>query len=148
MFPPTGGEVPVKARIKLVEGVAWTATADSGHALVVDGSPEIGGQNLGPRPMELVLMGLGSCSAMDVITILRKSRQDVTDCAIELEAERADTVPKVFTRIHVRYVVTGRSLSPERVQRAVELSAEKYCSVSMMLKATVAITHDFVIVDG
>ena len=93
-------------------------------------------------------MGLGSCSAMDVITILRKSRQDVTDCAIELEAERADTVPKVFTCIHVRYVVTGRSLSPERVQRAVELSAEKYCSVSMMLKATVAITHDFVIVDG
>lgn len=133
------------ARIKWVEGVTWTAAADSGHALVVDGSPDIGGRNLGPRPMELILMGLGTCTAMDVITILAKSRQAVTDCVIDVQAERADTYPKVFTRIHVHYVVTGRDLEEAKVARAVELSAERYCSVSAMLRETVEITHDFVI---
>jgi len=133
----------LRARIKWVEGAAWTAESDSGHGLVVDGSPDIGGRNLGPRPMELVLMGLGSCSAMDVISILRKARQAVTDCVITLDAERADTIPKVFTRIEMHYTVTGHDLDPAVVARAVNLSADKYCSVSRMLKPTVEITHHF-----
>ena len=130
-------------KVKLVESVQWVASADSGHGVVLDGSPEIGGQNLGMRPMEMVLAGLGGCTAMDVISILRKSRQDVTDCVIEVHADRADTVPKVFTKIHIHYVVTGRNLRESAVERAVKLSADTYCSVSKMLAATVAITHDF-----
>jgi len=134
--------------LKLVEGVTWMASADSGHGVVVDGAPSIGGQDLGFRPMELVLAGLGSCSGMDVMSILRKARQDVTDCVIDVEAERAESVPKVFTRIHVRYTVTGRGLKPAVVKRAVELSAETYCSVSRMLQASAEITFDHEIVDA
>lgn len=135
-------------RVKLVESVTWVASADSGHGVVMDGSPAIGGRNLGMRPMEMVLAGLGGCTAMDVMSILRKSRQDVTDCVIEVAAERAETVPKVFTKIHIHYIVTGNGLRPGAVERAVKLSADTYCSVSKMLGATVAITHDFEVIQG
>ncbi len=138
----------MRARVKWIEGVAWLAEADSGHGLIIDGSPAIGGRNLGPRPMELVLAGLGGCTAMDVIEILRKQRQDVTDCVIEVDAERAETVPKVFTRIHLHYTVTGRALKPAAVERAVTLSAEKYCSVSAMLQSTASIHHTWSVVDA
>jgi putative redox protein len=132
----------MKARVKLIEGAAFISHADSGHALVIDGSEKIGGRNLGPRPMELVLQGLAGCSAMDVISMLRTMRQQVTDLDIQVEAERADEFPKVFTRIHLRYIVTGIDLKPGRVERAVEMSAEKYCSVSAMLASTATITHE------
>jgi putative redox protein len=134
----------MKARVKWVEGMAFMAEADSGHGIMLDGSPEIGGRNLGARPMEMVLMGLGGCTAIDVMVILGKQRQPVEDCWIELNAERADVAaPKVFTKIHVHYVVKGSGLDPKQVERAVKLSADKYCSVSAMLKNTVDITYDF-----
>jgi len=136
----------MKARVKWVEGMAFMAESDSGHAQILDGASEIGGRNLGARPMEMVLMGLGGCTAIDVVMILKKQRQPVADCWIELEAERSDTVPKVFTRIHVRYHVKGDGLDPKQVERAVNLSAEKYCSVSMMLREAVEISHSFEIV--
>ena len=134
----------MKARVKWVEGMAFMAEADSGHGIMLDGSPEIGGRNLGARPMEMVLMGLGGCTAIDVMVILGKQRQPVEDCWIELDADRADVAaPKVFTKIHVHYVVKGSGLDPKQVERAVKLSADKYCSVSAMLKNTVNITYDF-----
>jgi putative redox protein len=138
----------MKARIKLVEDVCWLGETGSGHGLVIDGPPDIGGKNLGVRPMELVLLGVGSCSAMDVIHILRKSRQSVTDCVVELTGRRAETDPKVFTDIHMHFVVTGQALKDAQVKRAVELSAEKYCSASIMLKASVTITHDYEVVEA
>ncbi len=131
----------MKARLKLAEGVCWVGETGSGHGVVIDGPPDIGGRNLGVRPMELVLLGVGSCSAMDVVHILRKSRQAVTDCVVELKARRAETDPKVFTDIHMHFIVTGDGLKEAQVKRAVELSADKYCSASIMLKATVNITH-------
>lgn len=133
----------MQARVKLIEGVAWLATADSGHGLVIDGSPEIGGQNRGPRPMELVLQGLAGCTGMDVVNILRRARQPVRDCEIVVTAERASTVPQVFTTIHVHYVVSGADLDEARVAHAVKLSSETYCSVSRMLQPGVTITYDF-----
>ncbi len=138
----------MKARIKWIEGAAWLAESDSGHGTIIDGSPDIGGRNLGPRPMELVLQALGGCTAMDVIEILRKQRQDVTDCVIEVRGERADTIPRVFTHLHVQYTVTGRALKPAAVERAVQLSAEKYCSVSRMLAGSVQITHGWTAVEA
>lgn len=137
----------MKARIKWVEQVAFVAESGSGHAIVLDGAPEAGGRNLGPRPMELMLMGMGACSAFDVVTILKKSRQDVVDCVAELEAERATEDPKVFTKIHVHYTVTGRNLKLNVVERAVELSANKYCSASVMMAKTAKISHDFEVID-
>lgn len=133
----------MKARIKWVENVSFVAESGSGHALVMDGAPEGGGRNLGPRPMEVMLMGTGGCTAYDVVHILRKSRAPVTDCVLEIEAERATEDPKVFTNIHFYFIVTGRGLKPAQVERAVQLSAEKYCSASIMLGKTAAITHDF-----
>lgn len=138
----------MQARLTWVNEVAFMAEADSGHGLIVDGSPDIGGRNLGPRPMELVLMGLASCSAMDVMSILKKARQDVTDCTITADAERADTIPKVFTKIHVTYRIVGKALRPVTVERAVKLSMETYCSVSKMLAHTAEITHAIEIVEG
>jgi putative redox protein len=138
----------MRATVKLLDGVAFEAQADSGPTIVMDGAPEHGGRNRGPRPMELVLMGMGGCTAFDVVHILRRQRQDVTDCRAELEAERAATDPKVFTRIHVHFVVTGRKLRDAQVCRAVELSAEKYCSASIMLGKTAKITHDYEIVEA
>jgi len=137
----------MKARIKWVEDVLFVGEAGSGHAVVIDGPPEGGGRNLGLRAMELLLLGTGSCTAYDVLHILKKSRQPVSDCVVELEAQRAETVPKVFTRIHIHFIVTGAGLSESAVQRAVELSAEKYCSASIMLGKAVAISHDFEIRD-
>lgn len=133
----------MKARIKWVDGAMFVAESGSGHAVVIDGPPEGGGRNLGVRPMEMLLMGMGSCSAYDVVHILRKGRQAVVDCVAELSAERAEDIPKVFTKIHVHYIVTGQNLSESTVARAVELSAEKYCSASIMLAKAVEITHDF-----
>jgi putative redox protein len=137
----------LKARIKLSEGVTFIAESGSGHAIVVDGSPDAGGRDLGARPMELVLMGTGACSAIDVVLILRKARQAIEDCVVELEAERAESEPKIFTRIRMHYVVTGKGLNPVQVERAIKLSKDKYCSASAMLAKTAEITADFEIVE-
>ena len=135
----------MKARIKWVEQASFLAESGSGHALLLDGAPDHGGRNLGIRPMEAVLIGLGSCTAFDVVAILKKSRQTVTDCVVELSADRADQAPKVFTRIHLVYRIRGRNLGEPQVKRAVSLSAEKYCSVSAMLRNSVEITHEYAI---
>ncbi len=133
----------MKARVKLVEGITFVAESGSGHAVVMDAAPEVGGRDLGVRPMEMVLMGAGGCSAIDVVNILRKARQDFVDCVVELEAERAPEDPKVFTRIHMHYVVTGRGLNPAHVERAIKLSKEKYCSATIMLAKTAEVTSDY-----
>jgi putative redox protein len=114
----------------------------------MDGPPEAGGENLGPRPMEMLLMGTGGCAAFDVVLILKKSRQDISNCMVEIEAERAPEEPKVFTRIHFHFILTGKQLKPEHVERAIKLSAEKYCSASIMLGKTAELTHDFKIVEA
>jgi putative redox protein len=133
----------MKARIKWIENVAFLGESESGHAVMMDGAPEGGGRNLGPRPMETVLIGTGGCTAYDVVHILLRSRAPITDCVVEISAERAADDPKVFTKIHFHFVLTGRALKPDQVARAVHLSAEKYCSASIMLAKTAAITHDF-----
>ena len=133
----------MKVRIKWIEDVAFVGESESGHALVMDGAPEGGGRNIGPRPMETVLIGTGGCTAYDVMHILRKARAPVSDCVVEIDAERAADDPKVFTRIHFHFIVTGTGLRPQQVERAIHLSAEKYCSASIMLAKTAAITHDF-----
>jgi putative redox protein len=133
----------MKARIKWVDGMAFVGESGSGHAIVMDGAPEAGGRNLGIRPMEAVLMGAGACTSFDVVLILKKSREQITDCVAELTAERAETDPKVFTKIHVHFIVTGKNLNPRQVERAIKLSAEKYCSASIMLGKTAQMTHDF-----
>ncbi|HQR50695.1 MAG TPA: OsmC family protein [Methylophilaceae bacterium] len=138
----------MQARVKWVENVCFVGESETGHALVMDGAPESGGRNLGMRPMELLLIGMGGCTSFDVVTILKKGRQQITDCYVELKAERAETVPKVFTKIHAHFVVTGRGLNPAQVERAINLSAEKYCSASLMLGKTAEITHDFEIVEA
>ena len=138
----------MKATIDWTGDASFRATSGSGHSVQMDGPPDHGGKDLGPRPMEMMLMGLGGCSSFDVMSILQKSRQDVTACHAELEAERADAVPAVCTRIHLQFVVTGNNLKENLVKRAVSLSAEKYCSASIMLeKAGVTITHSHEIRD-
>jgi putative redox protein len=137
----------MKARVKWLDGVTMVGESASGHAVVMDGPAEHGGRNLGVRPMEMLLLGMGGCTEFDVLHILRKARQDVTGCEVVLEAERAETDPKVFTRIHAHFVVSGRGLSDKRVAKAISLSAEKYCSASIMLGATARITHDYEIID-
>lgn len=133
----------MKARVRWLEQMTFVGQSGSGHAVVIDGPPEHGGRNLGVRPMEMLLLGMGGCTAFDVMHILKKARQEVTDCVVELEAERAEQEPKVFTRIHVHYIVSGRGLSEKHVKRAIELSAERYCSASIMLGKTAEITHDY-----
>lgn len=133
----------MKARVKWIEAASFVAESESGHAIVMDGSPEFGGRNLGVRPMEMLLMGMGGCTAFDVVMILNKARQDIVDVVVEMQATRADAVPKVFTEIHVHFIVKGRELNEKQVKRAVELSAEKYCSASIMLGKTASITHDY-----
>jgi putative redox protein len=133
----------MKARIKLTEGMTFVAESGSGHSVVIDAAPDVGGRDLGPRPMELVLMGTGGCTAIDVVHILRKARQPITDCVVELEAERAPDDPKVFTRIHLRYVLTGKGLATAQVERAIKLSKEKYCSATIMMASTAEITYDY-----
>lgn len=138
----------MKARVSLLEGMTFVAESGSGHAIVLDASPEVGGRNLGARPMEVVLMGTGACSAIDVVHILRKARQDIAGCVVELDAERATEDPKVFTRIHFHFVVTGRGLSAAQVERAIRLSKEKYCSATAMLAKTAQVTSDYEIRDS
>jgi len=133
----------MKARVQLVEGMTFVAESGSGHAVVVDAAPDVGGKNLGARPMELVLMGTGACSAIDVVHILRKARQPIMGCVIELDSERAAEDPKVFTRIHMHFVVTGKGLAPAQVERAIKLSKEKYCSATIMLGKTADVTFDY-----
>jgi putative redox protein len=134
----------LQARIKWVENAAFLGETGSSHAVVIDGPPEIGGRNLGPRPMELMLLSVGSCSAVDVVHILKKARQAVTDCVVEVEGQRADTEPKVFTDIHLKFIISGKDMNEAQVKRAVELSADKYCSASIMLKrGGVNVTHSY-----
>ena len=141
--------VPVmKSRVKWIEGVAFLGESGSGHGIVLDGAPESGGRDLGIRPMEALLIGLGACAAFDVVSILDKGRQAFAGCEVEIEAERAETLPKVFTKIHLHFVMTGAGLDPNKVARAIQLSAEKYCSALAMLGATAEITHDFQILEG
>lgn len=137
----------MKVRIKWVEGAAMLGESSSGHAIVMDGPEESGGRNLGVRPMEMLLLGMGGCTQFDVLLILRKARQQVTDCVVELQAERAAEDPKVFTRIHAHFIVSGHDLKEKQVERAIHLSAQKYCSASIMLGATAEISHDFEIRD-
>ncbi len=137
----------MQARVKWVENVCFVGESETGHALVMDGAADSGGRNLGMRPMELLLIGLGGCTAFDVVTILKKSRQPITDCVAEVTAERAETVPKVFTKIHVHFIVTGQGLAHAQVERAIKLSAEKYCSASLMLGKAATVSHDFEIVE-
>ena len=133
----------MKATVEWQGEVRFSAVAGSGHEVVMDGPPESGGRNAGSRPMELVLMGTGGCTAYDVVHILRKARADVRGCRVEMDASRAESDPKVFTRIHMHFIVRGRDLKPEQVDRAIQLSAEKYCSASIMLAKTADISHDF-----
>ena len=133
----------MKARIKWIENVCFMGESETGHAVVLDGAPDAGGRNLGMRPMEMLLISMGACTSFDVVTILKKARQPITDCVAEIKAERADEIPKVFTKIHVHFVVTGKELNPVQVERAVKLSAEKYCSASIMLGKSAEVTHDF-----
>jgi putative redox protein len=135
----------VKARIKWIEGVSFAAETGSGHAVIIDGAPEAGGRNLGPRPMEMVLAGTAACTAFDVVWILKKARQPVTDCVVDAEADRADEDPKVFTRIHLIYRVTGRGLKREAVEKAVKLSKEKYCSATIMLAKSAEVSFEIVV---
>ncbi|MDH5479643.1 MAG: OsmC family protein [Nitrosomonas sp.] len=137
----------MKTRIEWKGNVCFQAESGSGHQILMDGAPEAGGQNLGPRPMEMLLMGLGGCTTFDVILILKKGRQDISDCVVEIEAKRAETDPKVFTHIHLHFIVSGKNLKLHQVERAINLSAEKYCSASIMLRDTVEITHDYEIVE-
>ena len=138
----------MKARVRWHRGVSFIGRSGTGHSMIMDGAAEEGGENLGPRPMEMLLMGLGGCTAYDVVVILRKARQNVEDCIVDLSAERAESVPKVFTRIHLHFVVSGKALSETHVKRAIELSAEKYCSATLMLAKTAEITHDYEIIDA
>ncbi len=133
----------MKVRVKWVENSLMLGKSESGHAVVMDGPPEFGGENLGIRPMEMLLLGMGGCTQFDVIHILSKSRKQVTLCEVELQAERAESEPKVFTSIHIHFKLAGPELTEKAVQRAVDLSAEKYCSASIMLGASVDISHDF-----
>ena len=128
-------------------GMTFVAETGSGHAVVMDGAPEGGGRNLGPRPMEMVLLGTGGCTAYDVVLILKNSGQPITGCDVTLTAERAEKDPKVFTRIHLHFVVRGKNLRPQLVEHAIKRSHEKYCSATAMLASTAAISHDFEIVE-
>lgn len=137
----------MRCRIKWLDHMSFVGESGSGHSVVMDGAPDVGGRNLGVRPMEMLLLGLGGCTAFDVVSILHKSRQQLVDCEVEIEAERAEDIPKVFTSIHLHFIVTGRDIDPNKVAKAVDLSADKYCSASRMLEKTAAITHDFEIVN-
>ena len=138
----------MNVRIKWIQDVMFVGESGSGHSVVMDGAPEAGGRNLGFRPMEMLLLGLGGCSAFDVTMILKRGREQVTDCVVEIDGERAQTDPKVFTKIALKYVVTGRALDRKKVERAVALSAEKYCSASAIMAKTAELTHTIEIVEA
>ncbi len=137
----------MECTVRWHDGMSFVAETGSGHLVAMDGAPEAGGRNLAPRPMELVLAGTGGCTAFDIVLILKRGRHDVRDCEVKLQAERAETDPKVFTRINMHFRVSGRGLKAEAVERAVKLSAEKYCSASIMLGKTAEITHSFEVVE-
>lgn len=138
----------MKARVKWVQDVMFVGESGSGHSVVMDGAPDAGGRNMGFRPMEMLLLGLGGCSAFDVMLILKRGRESVTDCIVEIDAERATTDPKVFTKIQMHYTVTGHALDRKKVERAVALSAEKYCSASAIIAKTAEITHTITLVES
>jgi putative redox protein len=138
----------VQATVKWVDGVMFVGETGSGHAIVMDGPADHGGRNMGIRPMEMILLGVGGCSSFDVVQILQKGRNHITDCVAEITAERVDAVPSVFSKIHLHFVVTGHDLKAATVERAVKLSAEKYCSAAIMLGAAgVEMTHDFEVIE-
>lgn len=137
----------MKARIKWIQDVMFLGESGSGHAVVMDGAPDAGGRNMGFRPMEMLLLGLGGCSAFDVLTILKRGREQVSDCTVDIEAERATTDPKVFTRIALKYRIVGRGLDLHKAERAVKLSAEKYCSASAILGKTAELIHTVELVE-
>ena len=137
----------MKSRVKWLDNMSFVGESASGHAVVMDGPPEFGGRNLGIRPMEMLILGLGGCSSFDVMLILKKARQQVEHCEVELDYDRAEHDPKVFTRIHMHFIVSGHDVDAKRVAKAIELSAEKYCSASIMLGAMAEITHDFELVE-
>jgi len=133
--------------VKWIDGMLMVGKSDSGHAVVMDGPPEIGGENLGVRPMEMLLLGMAGCTMIDVVSTLKKMREDVVDCQTQVSADRSEEYPKVFTNIHVHFIVRGKKLNPSKVEKAIKLSAEKYCSASIMLGKTAVITHDFEIIE-
>jgi putative redox protein len=133
----------MKASVRLIDELTFEGTSGSGHRLTIDSSPDVGGKDRGPRPMEMLLLGLASCSAIDVVLILRKGRQTITDCQVDVSADRAEDHPRVFTRIHMHFVISGHGVDGGRVERAIKLSADKYCSASAMLGAVAEISHDF-----
>ena len=137
----------MKATVKWLDNMSFVGESGSGHSVVMDGPPDDGGRNLGVRPMEMVLLGMGGCTAFDVVHILKRARQNIVDCHVEMEAERATDIPKVFTKIHAHYVIKGKGLNAKKVERAITMTAEKYCSVSIMLASSVEITHDFEIIE-
>ncbi|MBM4207195.1 MAG: OsmC family protein [Gammaproteobacteria bacterium] len=138
----------MQATVKWVDGVMFVGESGSGHAIVIDGPPDHGGRNMGMRPMELILLGVGSCSSFDVVDILKKGRHQVTSCVAQVSGERVDAIPSVFNKIHLHFIISGKELKTSAVERAVKLSAEKYCSASIMLgNAGVEITHDFEVIE-
>ncbi len=137
----------MKARIKWVEDLQFVGESGTGHTIVMDGPEKLGGHGTGMRPMELLLLGMGGCTSFDMVQMLKKGRQDIRDCVVEIDSERSDEIPKVFTKIHVRYTITGKNVKEAQVKRAVELSTEKYCSASLMLAKTAEITHEYEIID-
>lgn len=137
----------MKATVKWLDHMSFVGESGSGHSVVMDGPPDDGGRNLGVRPMEMVLLGMGGCTAFDVVHILKRARQNIVDCHVELEAERAADIPKVFTKIHAHYIIKGKELDAKKVERAISMTAEKYCSVSIMLAHCVEISHDFEIIE-
>jgi putative redox protein len=138
----------MECTVRWGDGMSFIAETGSGHLVAMDGAPDGGGRNLAPRPMEMVLLGTGGCTAYDVVLILKRSRQEVTGCELKLQAERAETEPKVFTKINFHFVVTGKGLKPDVVERAIKLSHEKYCSASIMLNKTAEMTHTWEIIEA
>ena len=137
----------MKSRVKWLDNMSFVGESASGHSVVMDGPPEAGGRDLGVRPMEMLLLGLGGCSSFDVVSMLKKGRQNITNCEVEISAKRADTQPKVFTEIHLHFIIEGNNLNETKVARAIGLSAEKYCSASIMLAKTATVTHDYEVVN-
>jgi putative redox protein len=136
----------MKSRVKWLDNMSFVGESASGHSVVMDGPPEAGGRDLGIRPMEMLLLGLGGCSSFDIVSMLKKGRQNITNCEVEISAKRADTEPKVFTEIHLHFIIEGNDLNEVKVARAIALSAEKYCSASIMLAKTAVVTHDYEVI--
>ena len=137
----------MKARVKWVEDVQFVGESGTQHSIIMDGPEELGGRGTGMRPMELLLLGLGGCTSFDVVEMLKKSRQNIVNCVVEIDGQRSESIPKVFTDIHVHFIITGTNVKEAQVKRAINLSSEKYCSASLMLEKSANITHDYEIID-